>query len=443
MTFLKRKSFIIVTITLVFVMAFSMLGIFIFQCTKETKTPNHNARAADLTISSYNNLRDFISDVNNGTSYSGKSVVLSNDINCGGAKLSCIGSGSWDDFAGGTINSFEGTFDGQGYTISNFTLSGGVRFQTRTIKDQKRYNYNYYYHMALFVEIGSSAVITQLKISNYSLGSPSHVSTPSGGGHSYYHNDKQSALVSNYNTRGEISKCWIAGSGSYINVASATNIMLPGSIIDGRGGSITTKNTTTGLDYSAKGVSSSIWYYATDYNSGWPILRVFIKSWKSVEFRGLDDEGPWSIGIILIPSDADNTYTSSAKTIKVYDQEMSVDWSRAPCEHYNVVWSYSDNVYTATCSAKTVKLEIYTLKNGEEKQIKLLTVNCGSKINVTGTEYEKSGAYKSIKIGSATYEETDPKYYIAGINFTSGSVIHKDTKVVITVKIKSYNVTFG
>ncbi len=76
-----------------------------------TKTPAE-VNAADLTISNLSELQTFANSVNDGNSYSGKTVVLSADIDCGGAGVG-IGDGNGDG------NYFKGVFDGCGYTISN------------------------------------------------------------------------------------------------------------------------------------------------------------------------------------------------------------------------------------------------------------------------------------------------------------------------------------
>lgn len=75
------------------------------------------AFAADLTVSDASGLRSFLTAVANGTSYSGKTVVLSADIDLGNQNMSGVQSNA--------NNAFQGTFDGQGYTIKNFYLSAG------------------------------------------------------------------------------------------------------------------------------------------------------------------------------------------------------------------------------------------------------------------------------------------------------------------------------
>lgn len=72
---------------------------------------------ADLTISNARELNEFAQKVNNGNSYEGKVIKLTNDIAFDGVTVNNftpIGSGSY---------SFRGTFDGCGYTISGIDVT--------------------------------------------------------------------------------------------------------------------------------------------------------------------------------------------------------------------------------------------------------------------------------------------------------------------------------
>lgn len=69
----------------------------------------------DLKITSYSGLNTFRNNVNSGTTYSGSTVTLGADINISGTEWTPIGT---------TLNkNFQGTFDGQGHTISNFVIT--------------------------------------------------------------------------------------------------------------------------------------------------------------------------------------------------------------------------------------------------------------------------------------------------------------------------------
>ena len=80
------------------------------------------ARAAqpDVTIRTAEELVQFSNSVNSGTSYQGQTVALGADIDLSGVSMSPIG----------TQNApFKGTFNGQGYDISNLTIASGQNHQ--------------------------------------------------------------------------------------------------------------------------------------------------------------------------------------------------------------------------------------------------------------------------------------------------------------------------
>ena len=73
-----------------------------------------------LNISSVEDFYEFTENVNNGTSnYAGKTVFLTNDLDMTGYASSFAPIGNSD------TNTFRGTFDGQGHTISNLKVSSG------------------------------------------------------------------------------------------------------------------------------------------------------------------------------------------------------------------------------------------------------------------------------------------------------------------------------
>lgn len=74
-----------------------------------------------VEISSGSELLTFISNVNNGNSYEGKTIQLSADIDLEGGIITSIGGGS-EILNSPSIAKFEGTFDGNGKTISNFAI---------------------------------------------------------------------------------------------------------------------------------------------------------------------------------------------------------------------------------------------------------------------------------------------------------------------------------
>ena len=428
--------------------ALLFISVLIF-CAKGIKKEQNDLKpanvpvAADLTISTYNNLRDFSASVNNGNTYAGKTVVLANSIDCNGSSLSCIGSGTWNSFSGGTINNFKGVFDGQGYTISNFTLTGGARFQNRTIKGQKEYNYYYYYHVGLFVNIGESATIKNLKISNYSYKAMAHVNTSNSGSHTYHHTDCHYGLVSNYHSNGTISQCWADGSGGFCAVPNVSNVKLQNAIIAADGTEITEPKTTTGLEASSLGgESGTMWYYAEDYNE-WPMLRLFInkkQGWKGVNFTV---KGGTTPSKIFIPNDANKLFPSSTPLTTIYGQEISTTTNY--CHYTTEGWipsSSTEYSLTFTKPTRTVTVKVYNSSTKTTTTWKTFYVSCGETISVNTTATGSSNKYKACTINGFLYMPIS-KYYISSINCENGAVMHSDKEIIITEKLKDYNILFA
>ena len=103
-----------------------------------TSTKNANIKAECnvtveeiLEISTVEELKAFRDDVNNGTSYAGKKVVLVNDLDLNSGKYTVSNDGTvtfnenaeqWTAI-GTDANKFAGTFDGQGHTISGLYIN--------------------------------------------------------------------------------------------------------------------------------------------------------------------------------------------------------------------------------------------------------------------------------------------------------------------------------
>lgn len=85
--------------------------------TNSKEAPNVKVKAPDLEIKTADDLIKFAKDVNeNKNEYSGKVVVLANDINLNNEQWTPIGAN------GDSTPKFRGTFDGQGNTISNLYI---------------------------------------------------------------------------------------------------------------------------------------------------------------------------------------------------------------------------------------------------------------------------------------------------------------------------------
>ena len=71
-------------------------------------------------INSADELIKFSNDVNGGTNFKGTTVLLNSDIDLSGKTFEPIGKGQ--------TNYFSGTFDGQGYTISNLVIDSSLQY---------------------------------------------------------------------------------------------------------------------------------------------------------------------------------------------------------------------------------------------------------------------------------------------------------------------------
>lgn len=80
----------------------------------------------DLVITTLEELKAFRDEVNNGNTYKGKTVVLAADIDLKNEEWTPIGGAPtkyYDDKGNVQYKSFQGTFDGQGHTISNLKVT--------------------------------------------------------------------------------------------------------------------------------------------------------------------------------------------------------------------------------------------------------------------------------------------------------------------------------
>ncbi len=141
-------------------------------------------------ISDCNGLQTFSQLVNWGTEeFSGKSVYLTNDIDCGGNNLNIgwwyqggfLGAGAGNRYFKGNL------FDGQNYTISNFVVPGTFYRETGFYKTADS--------CGLFSCIDSETTIQNLRLSNYSLALDSSSDYVSAGG------------IVGYLNGGKIQKC--------------------------------------------------------------------------------------------------------------------------------------------------------------------------------------------------------------------------------------------
>lgn len=451
MTFSKKCKIIIVLIALLsgVCVLFASLAVFLHQTNQKDKP-----KAADLTISNRTELISFINSVNSGNTYYQKTVVLSNSINCsdghmGGTPLkgamNSIGGGARDLWLNsGTEYKFNGTFDGQGYSIYNYNITNSYVTANRRYEDKNKRYYYYYYYAGLFGYLGSSATVTNLKIYNYAM-DISHQSDV--GNYPTTHTDYKKALVGYADSGAKVNKCWVDVSSNIVHSSvTMTDMMLPSSIINGSGGSITSANNTSGLSWSSTGGSGgTTWYYSSSYNSGWPKLRIFITracDWKDVTFSATGGIAPSSI---KIPGDAYATFSSSSSSITIYDQTVTA--TSSSCQHATASWTAnSATSYSVAFKQpnRTITINVYDAsQNYTTEDYYSFGVVCCSTVKIDKYEIGSSGKYGSCRINSFAYAPWSTSYYIDSIDCSSGASITADKTITIRIKLKVYDVTFN
>ncbi len=138
---------------------------------------------ADVTyIYTANDLIAFSTNVATGNYYEGKTVLLMNDIDLAGSNFNGIGTGDISAYGGRT---FWGTFDGQGYTISNMNVTSNTPKMAAA---------------GLFSTVGNNAVIKNVKLVNAVVNSTKYA----GGIVGYVHTGNGSTVT--------IENCQVTGS---------------------------------------------------------------------------------------------------------------------------------------------------------------------------------------------------------------------------------------
>ena len=118
----KIKNILIILITALLLSAVSLAII-----GNINKTNSKSTAANTYEIGNIDTLRKFKNRVNSGESFNGVTVLLTNSFDIGTLDLvddSQKGIGNYD-------NSFEGIFDGQGYTLFNYEGENGIFYYNR------------------------------------------------------------------------------------------------------------------------------------------------------------------------------------------------------------------------------------------------------------------------------------------------------------------------
>lgn len=395
----KIKALKILIISLLVVSFTSLFFVFAVDAVfyyKEKETAQVSAWVGGGTadnpylISSTADMTSLANAISGRTSHTGKYFKLTTDIDFEGASFKCFGSGrnTSSDGSAFPVHRFNGIFDGNGFSIKNAKLTGTFqRLWTKTISNKKNVTYCYQY-TALFINLGEKAVVKNLKIEGCSSGVSQSASTTN---RKNYYEYSDLAYNVSYFTGGTIENCYIVGMDPTGPITKNNNLILNGATpkVDGTNvyGSLEAEAPTlTGLTVSSAGGSNGIpWYNATEYHSGWPIPRVFIKSWDRVTFDVTPPGSAEGVDFIEIPSDATKCYSdTTSELLLIYDQEV---YAGKPAENYKFVKWTATNRLKYVAHYELIKIDIvFGATVGSviiDPSIESITVIYGSRINIS------------------------------------------------------------
>ena len=402
-----RKKTKIILLTLVSVFLLSSLSILIFNCVRlgkqkhnepkidaaytfndvngrfESEDDSNYLNNTDFYITTPKGLHEFSVSVAYDCTFYGKNVYLSNDIDMSGWNWQPIGT----SMNGGTYHTngrafncdiFQGTFDGDGHTISNLTTTitdspWGSNFvagfigwtQNMTvIKNLKIKDFtvkleenNGYAHVGGFVGFSNGGVTIEncildgFKIEtkvtkSYYAGMVGMATTMLSTEPTYSFKD---IILKNFSISGDgvdSSTVNSIGNAKRIeNVGVALNYSIANYVMKDCAGTTsddathtnewnsTTKKFTNdnSIQSSVGGADESVeWYYGgSSYNDGYPYLRKFIHTWQSIQFA-CGSSVSLSQTSITIPTkntdgvaiNANSWHGTTVNPLNIYNQEV-------------------------------------------------------------------------------------------------------------------------
>ena len=248
--------------------------------------------------------------------------------------------------------------------------------------------------------------------------------------------------------------------------------MLSGSIVNSGGGVISSVNSSSGLTScgGGSGTSGTTWYYNSEYNGGWPKLRVFIKNWTTISFVSSDtSKGTVSPVSIQVPSDADSSKfddanNSTSTTITIYSQSVTAT-PKVGCGLEKWEYNSSSKTYTARFKNRTYILgfkaginteqtasygsycyvgEQYSVTYNTEVTISLIS-NVKQGYGAVRISFVDAGGHTRSMIYSAL-----PGYYINSYSICNqnktGSLTYKVTTtgiIEVSAVLKTYDLEFN
>ena len=415
---------------------------------KDNPTQKDIEAAADLTISNFSQLKSFAEAVNGGNDYAGKTVLLMDDIDCGGENFSGIGGGEMGNDitgSGNTFYSFKGSFNGNGFCISNVKLTGYYYHFHREIAGQKKYDRYHKYYSGLFINL--EGTVSNLRVSNCSFNITRQADKPMTG-YTIYYDYYFYGFVANRTASGTISSCWIDGTSGYTGVGTIKDVMLSNGIINSSGTSITSANNVSGLTWSAEGgrdiYETYPWYYSSQYKNGWPRLRVFMKDWLTINFQA-ETGGSVNPTYIEIPGDAGSVGIDNLKnsTITLLDQVITATADTQNGYYFDTWRIDSATLATAVFERESflVKFEPASYADGTRTGELKITVNGATN---TRTEWyifngETLSASQSVVLTAQilTYKFKDKDLNSVEIKYTVYGEKYKYSSYQNTIQITS------
>ncbi len=464
----------------------------------------------DFYITTPKGLHEFSVSVAYGCTFFNKKVYLSNDI-------SMSGWNNWQPIGasmnGTTLHNtktFAGHFDGNGHTVSNLST---------TIDDSPRGSH---FYLGFFTQLTEHATVENLRIKDFTINLNEDHGYANVGGIA-------GAFASAYNSYTSIKNCTVDGfsinskvtQSSYAGIVGVVqpydvtleslprmeNVHLKSFTADVTSSFVYSLCTyavcevenyvvqeteypvnsegkfANGWDSTNKIFSdddsivnstggpwgTTLWYWAGDYNDGYPYLRDFI-SWQLIVFSGdtADDPDSYvSVNSIHIPEGLDASILKDTRNLEFYERTLSLNYS--DCFEFTK-WNYTPNPSTSHAGSYKMEIERKTL-NIKFASVSNATATCGANtslntnynlgcggvVRVTyGTKNIKEG-YKSITI---YFIDMDNVQRSVTYTANAGYVIEKSSiisagnpskviclednisSVTAVVKVKSYNTTF-
>lgn len=421
-------------------------------------------------------------------------VLLKNNIDCLGNSLSI----------GNKTDYFQGTFDGCGYTISNFTIAGsgsqadnGSKAQSYglfakisgTIQNLKidkvagSFVANNPIQAGGLIGYALGATITNCAVSNLSI-------SKNGGNESLYAApifcvgwaNVSDCYVENFSATGcqetasigpacddtfiytangygfgyyyysgsseasTIDKCVIKDSSSQ-QIATDSDVVFLSygdskTPVHSVKNCHTTAKTTTGLDVShTGGPKGTLWYYS-DYRDGWPQLRQFITN--GVKWKTVPIVAGAGANVdknyIQLPRDANNVYYSDTETITIYNQEIKCWRQSGYCPHGKVKWTYVEVTDAYWASYDRPDRTYQIYSSNSSTLLHKETKRCCETIKVTYESYNKG--VKTITIGGYKYYAPQT-HYITNVEEIKSCVqpLTDDKNITIQLAIKKYDIS--